>query len=748
MVELLTWINADDPDLIPIKIDILDVIQRTYQQYGLDPPNTPPKIGEVDGHERRKEDQYFRREVVPERLKLLEKKLRQKYREEKSSREGYSRVEQRIINAFWDELDSKRDDYKYEINWIAQMWRYRLLGKWFMNNGIATYMTGPNHFTLNWWTMKDGTKPDYRDRDRRWFLAQQFAFTDTKTFKDMDGNGYAIKNEAGEYDMVEYGSRVCYGTINSKPRRVGDTTKSCSMEVEYATRTDMAQLGNQAMDDTSAERVFSTYILQPANKLPIFFRPLQEKLDARNQIRFVSPDPDLMLDTTIDYADSKFSNAYDGATLKWYYGDEVGKIKDVKITERHKTVKLCTSERDVVKGFMIYTTTIEQMSLVGGKDFLKLSRDSLYHQRGINGQTKSGMYVVFFNAADGHPEFIDKYGMSVIGTPTEEQAKQIKNKMGIGAWEYLMRTRRLLTGEQLAHEKRQNPLFYRECFTPPVQNVFFKLEILEERLGDLRFGSDSAVQGNFVWENERFGKVTWIPDKNGRWFLSKTFKEDEANRWVVKDGSKRPYNADKYVSSADPFRIEKTEGGKMSKGGYCCRWKRDLEIDPDDKPVEQWISARSIITYNFRPDTVDEFCEDCLKADIYTGSMNYPERNYDIIQRKYIEWGFSGYLLYGTDPLTGKLNNNAGFYTQQNTQKEMFNLIGTDISLHGKRWRHIDEIEECLEIKNTDDITNHDLFTAKAGTLLAERSQHGTYIDKENKNKPFDTGGWVPLRNY
>ena len=42
-------------------------------------------------------------------------------------------------------------------------------GVWFMNNGKPTYITGEHYYYLNWCKLDIGY-PEYRDRDRRFFI--------------------------------------------------------------------------------------------------------------------------------------------------------------------------------------------------------------------------------------------------------------------------------------------------------------------------------------------------------------------------------------------------------------------------------------------------------------------------------------------------------------------------------------------------------------------------------------------------
>ena len=62
------------------------------------------------------------------------------------------------------------EDTISKYSWfIDQEFKRREEGIWFMNNGEPTYMTGEHYYYLNWCKMDIGY-PEYRDRDRRFFI--------------------------------------------------------------------------------------------------------------------------------------------------------------------------------------------------------------------------------------------------------------------------------------------------------------------------------------------------------------------------------------------------------------------------------------------------------------------------------------------------------------------------------------------------------------------------------------------------
>ena len=730
-LERYVWFNRDDRDLTAFKVKQFWIVQRTYEEMGLEPPAKPPPLKLMPNLNKEIDDQVFEREVIPQRLKDLEKGIRARKRLKKDT---LVKFEIETIDMFWKELEDNPSKYRIELEWLKMQWNYRLFGKFFLVRGKITYITGAHWFFLNHWYL-DTELPEYRDRDRRWFLGQQFAFIDNTTFADFDEEGNAKPNEKGEYDMINLGRRVCLGTINPKSRRVGDTSKAQCRNAEVAMRTIEAHIGIQGKDDDNARNVFNHHFMTPFKKLPIYFKPLTEQIDPRTEQVFNHEEFGKGLGTKVDFATSADRSAYDGYKLTAYHRDEPGKVKYEDINKSHKVVKECLTLGAGIKviGFMMYTTTVDEMNNRGGERFFELVKEAMYHKRNTNGQTQSGLYTIFFRASDGMEGFVGKYGESVEFDPTPEQAAFTGKSYG--ALEHVMNNRKpfIQSGnyEGLAEEKRKFPIEFRECFIPPSQNVFFNMEALQETIVELKM-NPVAIRGDFHWTNGFGSRVYWQEDRNGRWLMSKKLRENETNLFQRVNGVYVPRVPDRGIIGIDPHRLEKTGGDKMSDTGMAAFLDHDEQIDPssgrDAKDVMEWETNRFILSYLYRADTIALMVEDALKAAVYTGFMVYPESNIDAIGSQFLEWGYGGFLLYDTDPKTGRLKPNAGWYTQDGTKKKLFNHIRDHMEVHAKREKHPDILQQCIDIKGLDDMTNNDLFAAAGGALLGRQSKQTQYM--------------------
>ena len=744
-----------DPDLTPnglgIKIDILDLIQRTYRQYGKTEPDHLPDNSKMINYGLPPEQQVFHREEIPPRLISLEKHIRNKQRNIKTREQTSIKIEISTINQFWETLEEKAEDYKEEIAWIERMWYYRIFGCWIMLNGRGYYMTGQNFFYVNFTEIPKAGFPQYRDRDRRWYIAKQWLSVETRTFKNTDIDGIALPEEDGSYEMIDLGKRVFYGGVSAKSRRVGETSKAANSELEVATRTLEKHLANQGADEESSQRIFNDHIMFQFRKLFIIWKPLMESMTTKSKLSFVNDDQELSLGTHIDFASSKKGSHYDGKGLAEYYGDEVGKVTDENILKRHTTIKLCCSERDRIDGNITYTSTVEEMDKESGLNFLQLCKASKFYQRKDNGQTQTGMVTIFFRASDGLPSHIDQFGFSIEKKPLPYQREYLKSK-GMnpdqGAYDYLIANRKGLTDDALSQEKRQNSLSYREIFTPPANNNFLPVDKIERKVTEIRFGQPKTRTFDLAWSSGFGSKVILVfPEKGkeGNYLASFIPPENEQNRSRLIDGVQYPEYADKYICSADVFRLDKTTGGRMSNGGVGVRLKRDPQIDTDRVPIDQWTTCKQIVYASYRPPTTDEFCEDVLKLCIFYGCMCYPESDIDHIQKFFTRNNYEGYLLFDTNEY-GEPKEVAG-YSSTHSKVKGFNFIKNDLSQHVHRCELEPLLNECLNILGLNDLTNYDGFSAYMGCMLAEQSTYAEDLNGRMAAK-FDTSSYFKLHQY
>jgi hypothetical protein len=713
------FVNTDDKDLIPIEIELPDM----------------PEAHLIDGFGLPARDQMWCPPKMPKRLKDLEIKFE-------------------TIDEIWEELESKKDIYSEEIDFIRTQWDRRLNGYWFFNNGVPTYIDGWNYFYCAWWHIDVGL-PGYRDRDRRFFLFARKIYLEKKSPR-CNEDGITIFDKKGRPEWIERGRRVFYGFNYPKHRREGATFKAECINYEIISRTINAFGGIQSMTDTQSKKCYLRHLIAPWKKLPFFFKPNYEGSTApKTGLWFTPPATRIAsrgslvtsesgLESGIDYEVADPS-AYDSTKLYFHHDDEVGKLKrGLSCWRRHEIVKECLSDGATIIGYTIKTSTVGEMEKGGGREFKRQCELSNYYERNENGQTRSGLATLFIPAYDGLKGFIDKYGMSVIDHPTKEQAEFIGDN--IGAKEYLLNERRglALEGDQdkLSEKIRLYPIRYAECFRTSQKSSGFNMNKLESYIDDLAFAKKNIVVGNFKWkDNIADSKVLFEANPNGRFKVSHQLNPDEANRkyYSNEEESWIPGNTHWGIAGGDPFKFNKTEGNRKSKGAGAV--VRKGKIRDGDFTMKR----KFVCTYSNRTYDKEEYGEDMLKMCVYYGVKMFPEIDVPFLWDYFDRRGYGSFLLYKIDPKTFEVNKTPGA-TSNKIKQDIFTEYMEWIEKEAKEETHIEILEEARDIDGVEDMTNYDLFTAAGYALLGT---HGIYDEiAELEEKEYTLDNYLKKRTY
>ena len=295
-------------------------------------------------------------------------------------------------------------------SFIQQEFNRRKNGVWFMNNGEPTYITGEHYYYLNWCKLDIGY-PEYRDRDRRFFIFWEICKQDDN----------------------------CFGMVMVKHRREGASYKGASMLLNEITSRYNSHGGIISKTGVDAKALFTDKLVYMFRQLPFFFQPIIDGSDnPKSTLSFNAPGQKISknfkkivkseaLNSKIDWRNTK-DNSYDSVKLVRYLCDEGGKWVDANVEKNWQVVRSCLTLGDRIIGKCFMPTTVNEMADSGGENFKNIWDDSSIEERDGNGRTRSGMYSYFTPAYDGYEGFIDEYGMSVIDTPTKEQAKFIGKK--------------------------------------------------------------------------------------------------------------------------------------------------------------------------------------------------------------------------------------------------------------------------------------------------------------------------------
>lgn len=669
-------VNDEDPDLVPIEITLPD----------------NPDIKTIDGYGLHPDDQVFTPPVFPAKLLLLQKRFN-------------------TIEECLKEMRKAKEYYSEEIKFVQREWERRMHGYWFYNDGVPTYIAGVHYFYLVYWH-HGNKRPEYRSRDRKFYIFLMMCLLDI----------------------------FCCGFNYPKFRREGATSKVacfiywiCSMERNI-------HIGIQSKDGESAEEVFIEHIVNAHKKMMFWFKPKSTgKTDPKSELVFKSVSETISkrgtvlnvtpsLESFIDFGTST-EGFYDRAKLRVHYSDEEGKTLEADIYDRFNKIKPTLQDGNTYIGFHIGTTTVGEMEKGGGSKFEEKVKHSMYHERGTDGETTTGLYNLFISSIEGlniqdkltNVKFIDKHGNS--------DKEKIKKFLEDKRKDYLRK------GDLNGYNEfvRQFPIYLRECFRASAGGCHFDEKILMDRIEDFRFGNPYKVRGNFRWKNKRWGEkdyfikpdteVFFEPSDKGRWWVSWYPPQELSNRFIMVGDVKVPGMKHTGVCGGDPFKVDIPKYHRSNGGGTAYR-KFDMSVDDINGDPDLWETDNFCATYSFRPSSVDEYCEDMLLMCIYYGWEMFPEINVDALLRWFKKRKYGGYLYYQTDIKTGKMNKVAGGYTVDRSQTSYENIFGAYmywVKTRAKSCKHDELLNECLEVR--DDMLKFDRFVAGGYNLIAATRQ-------------------------
>lgn len=745
------WVNDNDPDLEPIWVKL----------------PKPPPIHMIDGYGLPAEEQRFQPALYPPRLKQLEEKAIDRLQAEYIADSRKIVTGQKILEEIYTLLNREKHLYLDEIRWIEDQIYYVQNGYWFFCDGKPSFITGWHYMYINFWNLDIGI-PDYRDRDRRWFNFAYMCYT-------------TRENEKGE----DLGFRTCYGFTYPKHRRDGATFKCLCIGYCINLWKKNSRFGIQSFDDDNASEHFQEKLIPAWQKLPFFFRPMWDGTNnPADGLRFKLPRNKVLgrsNNSLIDFATTAHRKAYDGKKQMAHLSDENGKTEREDVFARHVVVKQTLSQGNgaVIHGFSMHPTTVADMEKGGGMQFFHMcNRSKFYERNKKTGQTITGLFRLFIPAYDGLEGFIGPYGESIIEDPTPLQAAYINRNYG--AKEHLQSEIDQLTeagdAESLRKLKEQIQLFpmtYADCFRMTGGDVGFDTQILDTRIAEMRrlpINSElRPIQGDFFYRingidvsaddyirGELFKSypspdVVFRPDANGKFYVSKLLPQSLANlkySKIVKDDLLNnktvyfPENKNNITASSDPYTFLdptqmklKENKDTMSDGGGAAFWKRDKDLDPDHKPLQEWESCRFVCTYRDRPALDIVYAEKMLMMCLYYGCFIYPERNIKLILNHFYNRNHQGFLEYKVDIIKGKQAAEAGFVALSESKDDLFKATRNHIRLHGLRERHLDLLMEWRSIANIKLMTDFDLLTAAGGCLLSAENKFQDFMESTNTNR-------------
>lgn len=723
----------------------------------------PPPLHLIDGFNLHPDEQIFKRLDIPPKLVELQKKILSDHRTTSKTTYGTD-----ILKDFWDEIEMHRDSYVDEILFIKKYIWFANYGYWIFIDGKPTYIP-PWYFSylnMHRMTTANGYQyPEYRKKELYRFLFRDYLHNTTETFLDYDDKGLAVKvmDESGNlvYRMVDTGRTLFVGSIEPKGRREGLTNQAIHIMMRIITGERGAdKLATiVSMDGDNASTHYMQKLVPSWKAWPMWMKPVWEGKESSGKIVFSSStetdiDP---LDSRVDYTDSAGDMANDGKMLVSALFDEQGKGKRTgNVQERWNVNKqaMTLAGGGKIIGFCVHPSTVEKMT-EGGKDYKDMCDLSNFYSRGADGQTNTGLAVMFFSSDWCMEDYIDAWGEPVTEKPTPRQV-QSGYARNIGSVTYIRNKRAFLTDEsdaakteKLKSEIRKFPIEYDECWTGISGLLGLDNAKLRTRLNELD-KKKIAKTGNLFWINK--------PDfVTGRGNFIVGFRECLDGLWIH-DGQPNPESSNKiatmemysavedddvlvncpakpmYIIGIDPQQFSgrseasqfKSKKTKRSDTGISVLQRRNKAIDKSNDP-KTW-TTRKIVAFTRRQmSSTTEAAEQCLMAAIYWGGLINPETNIRTIWEQLIEWRMSGFLNFNTYMSANggmTVADKPGTFISAGNKRDGFDLLSNFITFHSHIQNIPDWMEEADEISSIEQLTSYDGLASVLQCLFGDQSMY------------------------
>jgi hypothetical protein len=437
--------------------------------------------------------------------------------------------------------------------------------------------------------------------------------------------------------------------------------------VNLATISSDSRYGILSKTGPDAKTMFTDKVVPISVNYPFFFKPIQDGMDrpktelayrvpaskfTRRKIISGEVAADLQgLDTTIDWKNTG-DNSYDGEKLKLLVHDESGKWeRPNNILNNWRVTKTCLRLGSRIIGKCMMGSTSNALDK-GGGNFKKLYESSDVNKRNANGQTRSGLYSLFIPMEWNYEGYIDSYGVPVFETPKEPKEDPHGQKIKLGVLDYWKNEVDGLSEDQDALNEfyRQFPRTTKHAFRDESKNSLFNLTKIYQQVdwnADIKH-SNVVTQGSFAWTGGiKDTTVIFVPNKNGRFFVSWVPPQRLQNNVINKLGRKHPGNENLGAFGCDSYDISGTVDGRGSNGSLHGLTKFSMEDVPPNHFFLEYIA---------RPQTAEMFFEDVLMACVFYGMPILAENNKPRLLYHFKRRGYRAYAMNRPDKIYNKLS--------------------------------------------------------------------------------------------
>jgi hypothetical protein len=248
--------------------------------------------------------------------------------------------------------------------------------------------------------------------------------------------------------------------------------------------------------------------------------------------------------------------------------------------------------------------------------------------------------------------YIDTYGLPVFKTPRKPVLGIDGELIDLGVIESWENEVEGLKDDQdsLNEFYRQFPRTEAHAFRDETKQSIFNLVKIYEQVDyndDLNNVANVTI-GSFQWENGvKDTRVTFMPDKNGRFKISWIPPKNLQNRVILKDGVKCPGNEHVGAFGCDSYDISGTVDGKGSNGSLHGLTKFSMEDVPPNHFFLEYIA---------RPQTAEMFFEEVLMALVFYGMPILAENNKPRLLYYLKRRGYRAFSMNRPDKIWNKLS--------------------------------------------------------------------------------------------
>jgi hypothetical protein len=476
-------------------------------------------------------------------------------------------------------------------------------GVYAMINGRLTYIPASYWGYVNYWTLENGKKPDYREADRRFFLFKEYICFETPVL----------------------------ATTRGKGRRKGATSQGAYWEWWICGRNEEKIGGMISFNDDAAQAVYQKMFMRGFTEmLPCFVEEFDSTSD--NFIRFVKPVEKKKKGVPIkreglnSYVGFKSNaiNSYDSGRVSYGLFDESGKYEKMDINTYWSKVSATLKEGIHKVGFAYLPTTVNPKKK-GGENYKKFW--NLCNQNAINPKTGEPYGLSTPNkavryldpATEGYAGCIDKFGDSVIEDPIEPIMGNDGNWITRGSLSIILEERSLLEGEQLMEHRRDFPLDEHDMFAFETgvcefieKNFIAQLRWLEENpvfLRRCRLYREQVTKKNiFTDKEESWDEIKFMDDEKGEWLLYE--KPDKENHYNHR-GNLQALNTLRYSIGVDTIKSGFSTNGSTAT---ICVFKKSHIVDGEEKGLYP------VALYMGKPRLIQHLNEQVLMACMWYGT--------------------------------------------------------------------------------------------------------------------------------